>query len=195
MLSRHSMITFYHLLSRLQTAMSILLPAIGKSILPRVKTRQIGSITVRELCIIQCMLLSIKLISAIAELCYLLRYPARHGRKSGCPFSIRQMAIYQRFDHLNNTSRWIFVQAPDDFADELRSELSSSGGQEKVSIWNIHRRVFLVAEQEWRDYICYLDTELATLVRCNRVLQSLILNLLDLSVGRKSVLCQCRRVQ
>ena len=109
------------------------------------------------------------LISAIAELCYLLRYPARHGRKSGCQFSIRQMVIYQHFDHVKKRSRWIFVQAPDDFADELRSELSSLEGPENMPACDIHRRVFLVAEQEWRDYICYLDTELATLVRCDRV--------------------------
>ena len=120
------------------------------------------------------MSLSIELISTIAELCFLLRYPARHGRKSGCPFSIRQMAIYQRFDLVQKTSRWIFVQAPDDFAEELRRELSL-GEQEKLSACDIYRRIFLVAEQEWRNYICYLDAELAILVRPDRVLQSLIL--------------------
>ena len=166
MLSRHSMITSHHLRSRLQTAMSILLPATGVCIFPRVRTESFRLITVRGLCIIQCMLLVKELISTIAELCYLLRYPARHGRKSGCPFSIRQMAIYQHFNHVKKTSRWIFVQAPDDFADGLRSELASRG-QEKISAYSIYRRVFLLAEQEWRDYICYLDAELATLVRCD----------------------------
>ena len=174
MLSRHSMITFHHLLSRLQTTMSILLHATVKSIFPKMKTKQIQFITVRELRITQSILLSIKLISAIAELCYLLRYPARHGRKSGCPFSIRQLAIYQRFDHVKKASRWIFVQAPDDFADELRSGLSL-GGQGKLAAGSIHRQVFSIAEQEWRDYVCYLDAELATLVRCDCVLQSLLL--------------------
>ena len=173
MLSRHLMITFHHLLSRLQTAMSILLPAIVMSFFPKVKTKQIKFITVREPCITRCILLSIKLISAITELCYLLRYPARHGRKSGCPFSIRQMAIYQRFDHVKKKSRWIFVQAPDDFAEELRSELSL-GGRGKLAACDIYRQVFSIAEQEWRDYICYLDAELATLVRCDCVLHSLI---------------------
>ena len=172
MLSRRLMIIFHHLLSRLQTAMSILLPAIVKSNFPRVRTKQIRFITVRKVSITQCKLLSIELILAIPELCYLIRYPARHGRKSGCPFSIRQMAIYQRFDLVKKTSRWIFVQAPDHFADELRSEFSL-GGQEKLSACDIYRRAFLIAEQEWRDYICYLDAELATLVRRDRVLQYL----------------------
>ena len=136
---------------------------------------QIRSLMVREHCIVQCMLLLMKLIWAIAELCYLLRYPARHGRKSGCPFSIRQMAIYQRFDHVKKTSRWIFVQVPDDFADELRSRLSLLGEQGKIPACDVHRQIFLIAEQEWRDYICYLDAEMAILVRCNGVLQSVIL--------------------
>ena len=174
MLSPHSMITFHLLLSRLQTAMNILLPAIVKYILFKMKTKQISFITVCELCITRCILSSIKLLSPIAELCYLLRYPARHGRKSGCPFSIRQMAIYQRFDLVKKTSTWIFVQAPDDFAKELRSKRSAEG-QEELSACDIHRRIFMAAEQEWRDYICYLDAELATLVRRDRVLQSLSL--------------------
>lgn len=100
MLFRHSMIIFPHLLSRPRTAMSISLPATEGFIFRRTKAKQIRSLMVRELCIVQCMSLLMKLIWAIAELCYLLRYPARHGRKSGCPFSIRQMAIYQRFDHV-----------------------------------------------------------------------------------------------
>ncbi len=109
------------------------------------------------------MLFLIELIPGIAELCYLLRYPARHGRKSGCPFSLRQMAVYQRFDHVKKASRWIFVQAPDEFSEELRSSLSSG---EQMHPCDIHRRIFSIAEQEWRDYVCYLDAELEALVRC-----------------------------
>lgn len=120
----------------------------------------------------------VKLIRALAELCYLLRYPARHGRKSGCPFSIRQMAIYQRFDHVKKASRWIFVQVPDEFADELRSHLSLLGEQEKILACDVHRWVFLIAEQDWRDYICYLDAELATLVRWDGGVPSFILEIL-----------------
>lgn len=88
---------------------------------------------------------------------------------------MRQMAIYQRFDCVTKTSRWIFVQVPDDVADELRSQLSLLGGEDKISACDVHQRVFMVAEQEWRDYICYLDAELAALVRCDRVLHSPVL--------------------
>ena len=85
------------------------------------------------------------------------------------------MAVYQRLDHVKKTSRWIFVQAPDDLSDELRSSLSS-GKEEAIHPCDIHRRVFSIAEQEWRDYVCYLDGELGTLVRCDRVQQFLFLS-------------------
>ena len=87
------------------------------------------------------------------------------------------MAIYQHFDQVKKTSRWIFAQAPDELAEELRSGLSLRG-QGKLAAWDIYRQVFSIAEQEWRDYICYLDAELATLVRCDCVLQSLIFTFL-----------------
>ena len=167
--------------------MSILLPAIEKFIFSIMK---IKIFMVSENSIICCILLSMELTSVVAELCYLLRYPARHGRKSGCQFSIRQMVIYQRFDRVTKKSRWIFVQAPNDFADELRSEFSSLEEQEKLSACNIHQRIFGVAEQEWRDYICYLEAELATLVRCDPLSQSHLFSLFfDRGLGRKSVFC------
>lgn len=144
------MIIFPHLLSRPQTAMSISLPATEKFTFRRTRIKQLMIITVRYL--YHTVHLVIKPISVIAELCCLLHYPARHGRRSGCPFSLRRMTVYQRFDHVKKTSRWIFVQAPDEFSDELRSSFSS-GEQEKMHPCNVHQRLFSIAEQEWRDYI------------------------------------------
>ena len=163
---RHSKIIYPHLLSKPRIVMSTLLPTIEKSTFPGKENKQIENITVRTL--YHTMRVAVEQVSVMTELCYLLRYPARHGRKSGCPFSLRQMAIYQRFDHVKKTSRWILVQTPDDFSDELRSSLLS-GEQERVSASNVHRQIFSVAEQDWRDYICYLDAELGTLVRCDCV--------------------------
>lgn len=85
------------------------------------------------------------------------------------------MAIYQRFDHAKQTSRWIFVQLPDDLAHELRDQFFLLGEQDKTSACDVHRQVFMLAEQEWRDYICYLDAELAALVRSDRILHSPLL--------------------
>ncbi len=98
----------------------------------------------------------------VSELCYLLRYPARHGRQSACPFSIRQTVVYQRFDYHERSSKWILVQAPGDLAGDIRSSLSSEGLSLAPS--EIHLRVFSIAERDWRDYICYLEDELRKLV-------------------------------
>lgn len=162
MLFQNSTIMFPLLLSRPRTAMSILLPATEESTFRR---RPVKMITIVMVPTLPDTLHGInKLTLVISELCYLLRYPARHGRKSGYPFSLRQTAVYQRFDDVRKTSKWIFVQAPDDFSNELRNSLSS-GNQER-SPRDIHRCAFALAEQEWRDYICYLDAELRVLVRC-----------------------------
>lgn len=143
--------------------MSILQPATEKSTFRRgqaKKTKIIMVFTVRDASRVGIMLTVL-----ILELCYLLRYPARHGRKSGYPFSLRQVAVYQRFDDVKKTSKWIFVQAPDNLTNELRSSIASA--KQKGPPGDTHRRVFTLAEEEWRDYICHLDAELSALVRCD----------------------------
>ena len=67
------------------------------------------------------------------------------------------------------------MQVPDDFANELRKQILSLGQHEKIPAEDLHRKVFRIAEQEWRDYICYLDAELMTLVRCCYVIHSSII--------------------
>lgn len=82
------------------------------------------------------------------------------------------------------------MQGADDFTDELRSQLSLLGEQERIPAYDVHRRVFLMAEQEWRDYICYLDAELATLVLCHRIRIHSFLRFSDSGLGGKGVLCR-----
>lgn len=143
--------------------MSILQPATEKSIFRLGQVKKITIIMV--LTVPEASRVGIMLIVLILELCYLLRYPARHGRKSGYPFSLRQVAVYQHFENVKKTSKWIFVQAPDKLTNELCSSIASAKQKEPPS--DTHRRVFTLAEQEWRDYICHLDTELSALVRCD----------------------------
>ena len=70
------------------------------------------------------------------------------------------MAIYQRFDYSKKASTWIMIQVPPELTNEL-----SSIDEHRLKPSEIHERVFSVAEQEWRDYICYLDDEARKLVR------------------------------
>ena len=86
------------------------------------------------------------------------------------------------------------MQAPDKFAGQLRSKLQSLGETEDIPPSDVHRRIFPAAEQAWRDYICYLDDELAPLVRCDCV-QIKSIDASNMHLGRKGVLCRCRHLQ
>lgn len=82
------------------------------------------------------------------------------------------------------------MQAPDEVAREVRGALSASGGRDGGPGCDVHRWVLAVAEQEWRDYVCYLDAELGTLVRGGRVWWRVfrVFVFIDLSLGRKGLL-------
>lgn len=58
----------------------------------------------------------------------------------------------------------MFVQLPDNVAHRIRDHCISNKGHERMSSYEIHHSIFVAAEHEWREYICYLEGELATLV-------------------------------
>ncbi|KAF8855465.1 hypothetical protein BDZ45DRAFT_805004 [Acephala macrosclerotiorum] len=47
--------------------------------------------------------------STVSEVCYNIRYPALHGRPSGPPWSIRHMALYQKYSKETRRSNWILL--------------------------------------------------------------------------------------
>lgn len=59
------------------------------------------------------------------------------------------------------------IQTPpgitNDITNEMRIQLPTD--EHRLNPSEIHERIFSVAEQEWRDYICYLDDEVRKLVR------------------------------
>ena len=54
------------------------------------------------------------------------------------------------------------IQVPPELTNEMRIHFST----DKCRLYpsEIHERVFSVAEQDWRDYICYLDDEVRKVV-------------------------------
>ena len=54
------------------------------------------------------------------------------------------------------------MQTPPEITDKMRIDLPEDNHRLNPS--EIHERIFSVAEQEWRDYICYLDDEAKQLV-------------------------------
>ena len=72
------------------------------------------------------------------------------------------MAVYQRFEYEQKISKWILMQAPPDIVGEIQT--SHSSGEQRLAPRDVHARVFSAAEQDWRDYICFLDDELRIIV-------------------------------
>ena len=54
------------------------------------------------------------------------------------------------------------MQTPQEIANEIRVHLPTN--KDSLNPSDLHERIFSVAEQEWRDYICYLDDEARKLV-------------------------------
>ena len=103
------------------------------------------------------------------ELCYIVRYVANHGRKSGTPWSIRQTAVYQQYDARSDRTCWIFVQPSVKFRAQVKRYLGR-----KLSVCKdtghrspivVHLMLFNSTELEWRAYINYLEEQLTQLVR------------------------------
>lgn len=105
----------------------------------------------------------------ITELCYIVRYAAKNGRKSGTPWSIRQTAVYQQFDSRSNRTCWIFVQPSASFRAQVKRylgrKLSFYKDPEHLSPIGVHLMLFDSTELEWRAYINYLEQQLTHLVR------------------------------
>ncbi|KAI0020907.1 hypothetical protein F4780DRAFT_779130 [Xylariomycetidae sp. FL0641] len=86
------------------------------------------------------------------EVCYLLRTYQRHGRASPRdPWSLRQMAVYHKFNVLENRSCWVLIQP---FAQCKPSFLSRSlkGGDEKEP-HSLHAIFMSTALATWRWYL------------------------------------------
>ena len=54
------------------------------------------------------------------------------------------------------------IQTPPEVTKEINFHLPMD--KHRLNPSELHERIFSVAEQEWRDYICYLDDEARKLV-------------------------------
>ena len=57
------------------------------------------------------------------ELCYTLRYYEENGRASGNPWSLRQTAVYQKYDRQEDRWTWFLIQPSHSFLSQLESSL------------------------------------------------------------------------
>ncbi|KAF8424185.1 hypothetical protein EV426DRAFT_600952 [Tirmania nivea] len=94
------------------------------------------------------------------EICYNIRYPAKHGRKgSSTPWSIRQVGIYHSLNLQTGKSVWILVQCPlsiqllVESVEKAYTGLGLHNGQPLM----LHHLILNEVLRHWRDYGNYLE--------------------------------------
>ena len=97
------------------------------------------------------------------ELGYNIKYVEEHGRTlPNDPYSIRETGVYQKFNSSTNRSNWIFIQP----STTLRAELVRFFSQTRrpSEECQAHGTVLIIASDNWRFYINYLEETFAGLV-------------------------------
>jgi hypothetical protein len=104
------------------------------------------------------------------EFCYCLRYIAKHGREQQNPWSLRQTAVYQRYDSTSRTSKWMIIQPSERLQVELteylelKDTITGSVTITSCDAHTVHAMVFSSTERNWREYMNTLQRELSILV-------------------------------
>ncbi|KAH7085296.1 hypothetical protein BKA63DRAFT_499329 [Paraphoma chrysanthemicola] len=99
------------------------------------------------------------------EIAYNFKYVARHGRSiPQDPFSIRQIGVYHQFQENSFTSKWVFLQAPDNLQTRLASEFENGEVLKPVTQSYHHAAVFQCLSEDWREYVNHLEDALSTLM-------------------------------
>ena len=84
------------------------------------------------------------------------------------PWSIRQAALYQKFEVKSLESHHIFVRLSSAMQEALHEALQRSPNRECefISRWeNVHMLFLKTLNANWRMYINYLDEEVSKIVR------------------------------
>lgn len=103
------------------------------------------------------------------ELCYILKYVEKHEDPGPTinPWSIRQVAVYQRFNLTSLESYQIFVRLSVAMQEGLYNALQKNPGRECefISQWqNVHTLILKTLNANWRQYVNYLDEEVSKIV-------------------------------
>lgn len=104
------------------------------------------------------------------ECAYGLRYVELNGRvekKDHEPWSIRQTAVYQRFDHFADDRCVFFVIAPADRAESRVEEALQESDKDAraISPFNLHQIIIADSIKNWRWYISSLEDRMTDQVR------------------------------
>ena len=90
------------------------------------------------------------------ECAYCLRYVDLNHRNPERPWSIRQMAVYQKYRHVKRSSTWILVSASPKTEICIDEYIKSVANLQDVDPFELHVLVLEVAFSTWRPYVVYL---------------------------------------
>lgn len=112
------------------------------------------------------------------ESAYVLRRVELNHREGHSPWSIRQTAIYHRFEINLDTcdaaskslqppdSMFLLIAPPEKLEPELIKCLQPSAhGNQAISTWNAHRLLIADGLKNWMEYMSYLEEQLKEQVR------------------------------
>lgn len=101
------------------------------------------------------------------EFAYNIRYVVKHGRNLKNPWSVRHMAVYQRFDGETDSSAWILLQPADSVYQQLQENAVDSSGSIEADKHkkSLHLAFLWSTEKNWREYVNYLQDQFKILVR------------------------------
>lgn len=90
------------------------------------------------------------------ECSYCLRYVDLNHRNAARPWSIRQMAVYQRYTHVKKTSTWILVSASPKTETCIDQYIKNVENLQDVDPFELHVLFLEVAFSTWRPYVVHL---------------------------------------
>ncbi|EPS35779.1 hypothetical protein H072_10700 [Dactylellina haptotyla CBS 200.50] len=125
-------------------------------------------------------------ISFFSECCYVLKYVDLHNRlaEKDRPWSIRQIGVYQKYDHDNDRGTCILIQPPTSLTDTLSNVLGDPQEADLRKVFcldwtKFHLRCLGAIRDHWRDYINSLDAKVISMagrLRFSKVDEKGILN-------------------
>lgn len=90
---------------------------------------------------------------------------AENGRNMGVSWSVRQAAIYEKYESSTRRRQWILIQPSEVLEQQLLGHLGyNSSNLELLDPEFLHISFFLCTEHLWREYINFLEGQLTKLV-------------------------------
>lgn len=106
-----------------------------------------------------------------AECAYGLRFVELNHRSTGQPWSVRQTAIYHRYNIDEKASTWVLISASTKVKNSLHEYVRSSENLSALNPFEVHVLLLDTLLGNWRSYVIYLTEEISKQASIYRVCQ------------------------